>query len=72
MLFSLKNRPEGIQKTKSNKNIKQYQKEKSRAKKEQNLVRLLRKEVEIGGGGTQEYVIKNGVNKGRIAKGFQK
>ena len=52
--------------------IKQYQKEKYRAKKEQALVRLLRKEVEIGGGGTQEYVIKNGVNKGRIAKGFQK
>ena len=50
----------------------QYQKEKHRAKKEQTLVRLLRKEVEIGGGGTQEYVIKNGVNKGRIAKGFQK
>ena len=39
---------------------------------ENETIKKLRKEVEIGGGGTQEYVLKNGVNKGRIAKGFQK
>ena len=28
----------------------------------------LRKEVEIGANGTQQYVIKKGVNKNKIAK----
>jgi hypothetical protein len=50
----------------------QYQKAKVIEKKEKTLSRILRKEVDIGGNGTQEYVIKKGLNKGRIAKGFQK
>lgn len=50
----------------------QYQKEKEQADKEKGLLRMLRKEVEIGGNGTQDYVIKHGVNKGKIAKGFSK
>ena len=50
----------------------QYQKERARVAKEKTLSRILRKEVDIGGNGTQEYVIKKGLNKGRIAKGFQK
>ena len=32
-----------------------------------NLLRDLKKEVEIGANGTQKYVIKEGVNKGKIA-----
>ena len=34
--------------------------------KEMNLVKYLKKEVEIGGNGTQKYVVKNGINKGKI------
>tara|TARA_B100001123_G_C15047307_1_gene922099 strand:- start:484 stop:657 length:174 start_codon:yes stop_codon:yes gene_type:complete len=45
----------------------QYQKERARAAKEKTLSRILRKEVEIGNGGTQNYVIKKGPNTGRIA-----
>tara|TARA_Y100001970_G_C14243731_1_gene866538 strand:+ start:233 stop:409 length:177 start_codon:yes stop_codon:yes gene_type:complete len=50
----------------------QYQKAKAKQSKEMGLMRFLRKEVNIGGNGTREYVIKAGPNKGRIAKGFQK
>jgi hypothetical protein len=35
-------------------------------RKEMNLVKHLKKEVEIGGNGTQKYVVKNGINKGRV------
>jgi hypothetical protein len=34
--------------------------------KEMKLFRMLRKEVEIGGNGTQKYIIKKGPNKGKI------
>ena len=34
--------------------------------KEMKLFKMLRKEVEIGGNGTQRYVIKKGPNKGKI------
>ena len=37
-----------------------------------NLSRSLKKEVETGAGGTQEYTIKEGINKGKIAKDFDK
>ena len=39
--------------------------------REKGLFRLLRKEVDVGANGTQEYVIKKGPNTGQIAKGFQ-
>jgi len=35
--------------------------------KEMNLVRTLKKEVTTGANGTQNYVIKHGPNKGKIA-----
>ncbi len=43
-----------------------------REAKEKELNRVLRKEVNTGANGTQEYVIKKGTNTGKIAKGFQK
>ena len=43
-----------------------------RASKEKLLFKTLRKEVEVGANGTQEYVIKQGPNTGKIAKDFQK
>jgi len=38
-----------------------------RESKERLLWRNLRKEVEVGANGTQNYVIKNGSNAGKIA-----
>ena len=32
-----------------------------------NMVRNLKKEVTIGANGTRDYVIKEGINKGKIA-----
>ena len=49
----------------------QYQHAKAKESKENGLMRFLRKEVNIGGNGTREYVIKSGPNKGKIAKDFQ-
>ena len=43
-----------------------------RASKEKQLQRHLRKEVDSGANGTQKYVIKSGVNTGKVAEGFQK
>ncbi len=43
-----------------------------REAKEKELNRVLRKEVDTGANGTQEYVIKKGANTGKVAKGFQK
>ena len=36
--------------------------------KEMNLFKYLKKEVETGANGTQDYVIKKGVNKDKLAK----
>ena len=44
----------------------QYAKERSRETKEKILSRLLRKEVEIGANGTQNYIIKKGVDPKKI------
>ena len=38
-----------------------------RENKEKLLWRNLRKEVEVGANGTQNYVIKNGANAGKVA-----
>ena len=38
-----------------------------RASKEKQLQRHLRTEVNTGASGTQKYVIKNGVNTGKVA-----
>jgi len=49
------------------KNLESYSKEKEKENKQQSLFKNLRKEVETGANGTQKYVIKKGVNKGKIA-----
>ena len=36
--------------------------------KEMDLFKLLKKEVNHGANGTKDYVIKKGVNKGKVAK----
>ena len=48
--------------------IEQFIKTKYKKVKEMILFRNLKKEVEIGANGTQDYIIKKGVNKDTIAK----
>ena len=49
------------------KKLESFLKEKELKNKQQSLFTNLRKEVETGANGTQEYVIKKGINKGKIA-----
>ena len=42
---------------------------KEKEEKQKNLFRNLKKEVETGANGTQDYIIKKGVNKGKKANG---
>jgi|TARA_R110000824_G_scaffold4810_1_gene22785 hypothetical protein len=51
-----------------NKSIEIFLKEKYKKIKEMSLFRHLKKEVETGASGTQDYVIKKGPNKDKIAK----
>jgi|TARA_Y100000114_G_C11586110_1_gene243452 hypothetical protein len=44
-----------------------YHQKSLKEQKEMNLVRTLKKEVTTGANGTQNYVIKHGPNKGKIA-----
>ena len=52
------------------KGLEAYTKNLNKKNKEKLLNKVLRKEVEIGGNGTQSYVNKKGPNKGKVAKGF--
>jgi len=47
--------------------ILEYAKQMQKKAKEAFLNKSLRKEVDSGANGTQKYVIKNGVNTGKIA-----
>jgi|TARA_S200002703_G_C3788312_1_gene243189 hypothetical protein len=49
-----------------------FQKAKEKEAKTMSLSRSLKKEVNVGAGGTQDYLIKEGINKGKIAKDFDK
>jgi len=49
------------------KSIESFLKQKDIKEKEKVLFKNLKKEVEIGANGTQKYVIKEGINKGKIA-----
>ena len=50
------------------KTIEAFNKKLEKKLKELELFKLLKKEVNVGANGTQDYVIKKGVNKGKIAK----
>ena len=49
------------------KTIESFLQKKEKESKQQNLFKNLRKEVETGANGTQEYIIKKGINKGKKA-----
>jgi len=48
--------------------LESFQKKVEKKLKEMNIFKNLKKEVEHGANGTQQYVIKKGINKGKIAK----
>jgi len=48
--------------------IESFLKQTERKLKEMNLFKFMKKEVETGANGTQNYIIKKGVNKDTIAK----
>ena len=50
------------------KTLEQYSKNVEKKLKEMNLFKSLKKEVEHGANGTKDYVIKKGINKGKVAK----
>ena len=49
------------------KKLESFLKEKELKDKQLDLLRNLKKEVETGANGTQKYVIKKGINKGKVA-----
>jgi hypothetical protein len=49
--------------------IDAYSKKVLKEKKQMELFKELKKEVEHGANGTQKYIIKEGINKGKIANG---
>ena len=48
------------------KQLTAHRNEVNRKKQELNLTKNLRKEVEVGANGKQKYVIKEGINKGKV------
>ena len=48
--------------------INSYVVKQTRDKKQKELFKILKKEVETGANGTQNYIIKKGINKNTIAK----
>ena len=47
--------------------LNEHAKEMNKHKKEMQLSRSLKKEVVAGANGTQDYIIKKGINSGKIA-----
>ena len=48
--------------------LESFKKKAEKKFKEMNIFKNLKKEVEHGANGTQQYVIKKGINKGKVAK----
>ena len=48
--------------------LESFKKNTEKKLKEMNIFKYLKKEVESGANGTQDYVIKKGINKGKVAK----
>ena len=57
-----------IKKMRDNKVLETFLKHTEKKLKEMNLFKFLKKEVETGASGTQDYVIKKGPKKDKIAK----
>ena len=55
-------------KMRDTKTIEMYSKKLEKKLKELEIFKLLKKEVNHGANGTQGYVIKKGINKGKVVK----
>ena len=51
-----------------NKVLHAYVEKITKDKKQMELFKNLKKEVNTGANGTQDYIIKQGINKGKLAK----
>ena len=51
------------------KKLEAFSIKKEKENKQMSLFRALKKEVETGANGTQDYIIKKGINKGKKANG---
>ena len=51
-----------------NKVLESFKKKIEKNLKEMNVFKHLRQEVNHGANGTQNYIIKKGINKGKVAK----
>jgi len=51
-----------------NKVLESFKKKLEKNLKEMNIFKNLRQEVNTGANGTQDYIIKKGINKGKVAK----
>ena len=60
--------PEKERTMRDTKLLQTYSRKKEEENKSKYLFKNLKQEVETGANGTQEYVIKKGINKGKIAK----
>ena len=49
-----------------NKILESFKKRIEKELKEKDIIKNLRKEVDIGANGTQKYIIKKGINKGKV------
>ena len=56
------------EKMRDTKVLESFRKQAEKKLKEMNLTKFLKKEVEHGANGTRDYVIKKGINKGKVAK----
>jgi hypothetical protein len=48
--------------------LESFKKNTEKKLKEMNIFKYLKKEIEYGANGTKDYVIKKGINKGKVAK----
>ena len=51
-----------------NKVLESFKKKIEKKLKEMDVFKIMRQEVNYGANGTQGYVIKKGINKGKVAK----
>ena len=68
MIDYLNHLESGIVSVRVTRKIIQYLEDMEKKAKQMNFIKNLKKEVETGANGTQDYVIKKGENTGKVAK----
>jgi len=68
MWWSCKSIKKKKEKMRDTKVLESFKKQTEKKLKEMNIFKHMKKEVEHGANGTQQYVIKKGINKGKVAK----